>query len=412
LTVLRKFYLDDEVLTLPQYQEGQLLINDNTETLDEIALLKRAEYIKVADGELLPSKLQRILDAFETPAQRKSRVRLAKIAKLLSTAQANDNKTDGKQALVYLDELLTLDPYHGEAKALRQKIMRYYPQVGDTRTNSLGMKFVYIPAGSFEMGSPSYEAGREDDEQRHSVTLTEGFWLGQHEVTVASFQSFVRATRYLTTADIKGNAYGFTKEGNKLVDGLTWQSPGIDQNDHHPVVQVSWNDAMAYCQWLTKKEGNLYTLPTEAQWEYACRGGTTTMYSFGGSVEQGEGYLNIADEDFETWVGIFGHTAKNRVRWHDGYGTTAPIGSFRANGFGLYDMHGNVWEWCSDWFGKEYYSTGPAQDPTGPTSGQYRVLRGGSWRIRPGLCRSAIRNWRSPGIRNINIGFRILSLDF
>ena len=161
------------------------------------------------------------------------------------------------------------------------------------------------------------------------------------------------------------------------------------------MVNVSWNDAVAFCKWLSRKEGKTYRLPTEAEWEYACRAGTTTRYYSGDDPETLAKVGNVADAalkaKFPDW--------KYTIKANDGYVFTAPVGKFKPNAFGLYDMHGNAWQWCTDWYGAEYYARSPIDDPTGPDSGAVRVLRGGSWFVRPFFSRSATRYWsrRSAG---------------
>ena len=158
-----------------------------------------------------------------------------------------------------------------------------------------------------------------------------------------------------------------------------------------PVENVSWDDAVEFCRKLSGKEGEKYGLPTEAQWEYACRAGSKTRFSFG---------------DSDSSLGDSAWYSDNSNR------TTHPVSQKKVNSFGLYDMHGNVWEWCSDWYGGEYYSSSPGVDPQGPSSGTYRVVRGGSWYYDPRYCRSASRFRVSPVDRSFNLGFRIVLLDF
>jgi formylglycine-generating enzyme required for sulfatase activity len=183
---------------------------------------------------------------------------------------------------------------------------------------------------------------------------------------------------------------------------FNWQSPGFVQSDDQPVVNVSWNDAVAFCQWLSRKEKIAYRLPTEAEWEYACRAGSTTLYSYGDDPEGLVAAGNVSDatarEKFSAWSGISGR---------DGHVFTAPVGSFQPNAFGLFDMHGNVWEWCRDWFNEGYYSKSLEKDPTGPPTGSVRVFRGGSWYDAASLCRSAFRYWDVPTYRDYFLGFRV-----
>ena len=170
------------------------------------------------------------------------------------------------------------------------------------------------------------------------------------------------------------------------------------------MVNVSWNDAIAFCKWLGDKEGKTYRLPTEAEWEYACRAGTTTRYYSGDDPETLAKVGNVVDAaakaEFPGWTWA--------ITASDGYVFTAPVGSFKPNAFGLYDMHGNAWQWCADRYGREYYATSPAADPTGPDSGQERVLRGGSWSFRSDYARSASRFFYVPDYRSgYRAGFRV-----
>ncbi len=274
--------------------------------------------------------------------------------------------------------------------------------------NFLGMTFARIPPGSFLMGSPLGEAGREPykgaDETRHRVTLTKGCFLGVHTVTRGQFARFVEASGYKTEAETPGGAPSRTGKGWQLDPGKNWRTPGFDQTDAHPVVCVSWNDAVAFCAWLTRQDGQgrRYRLPTEAEWEYACRAGTTTAYPWGERLEDGEGWCNIADltakKVFPDWTA---------APWEGGYVYTSPVGVFWPNAWGLYDVIGNVWEWCADGFGP--YPTGAVRDPKGPEKGKDRVLRGGSWRDSARYCRAAYRRRSPPSHRsNDYVGCRVV----
>ena len=280
--------------------------------------------------------------------------------------------------------------------------------------NSIGMKLALIPAGEFQMGSKfsaeeanrRYPGGKAEyytnEHPRHAVRLTQPFHFGMHEVRVRDFERFVTATGYETTAEKEGSARGFTADGKwDDVDGLYWRKPGFEQSANHPVTCVSWLDAVAFCEWLSRKEGVTYRLPSEAEWEYACRGGTETVFLWGDDPDDGEGYLNAADltgtPNGLAWLTSFD--------FRDGYAATAPVGSFKANPFSLYDIQGNVTEWCSDWYGN--YPSGSVTDPTGPSTASYRVFRGGSWFSFAGLCRSAFRGGYAPTIRNFTLGFRV-----
>jgi formylglycine-generating enzyme required for sulfatase activity len=183
----------------------------------------------------------------------------------------------------------------------------------------------------------------------------------------------------------------------------TWRNPGFTQSDDHPVVNVGWNDAVAFCQWLSGKEGHTYRLPTEAQWEYACRAGTTRRYYNGDDPERLAQVGNVADATMKAKFPGYRYAISSE----DAYVFTAPVGRFRANAFGIYDMHGNVWEWCADWYADGYYGVSPAEDPGGPDSGELRVLRGGSWFLGPYVIQSAFRDTLTPDSRHIRGGFRV-----
>jgi len=261
------------------------------------------------------------------------------------------------------------------------------------------MKMVPIPAGRFVMGSPLGENGRAGDETQHEVRLAKPFYLGVNEVTVGQFRRFVTEESYRTEAEKEGWAYAWNGTTWGKINGISWQKPGFPQKDDYPVACVSHNDAVAFCTWLSGKVTGSARLPTEAKWEYACRAGTKTAYQWGGDPDDGKGWCNGYDltskaEHKFPW---------SHFNWRDGFVFTAPVGSFKPNAWGLYDMHGNVWEWCSDRYGK--YDAGVQVDPTG--AGGSRVLRGGSWYDDPGICRSASRDRGSPDGRNNVSGFRV-----
>ena len=289
----------------------------------------------------------------------------------------------------------------GEAKA------------GDVRVFE-GGEFAWIPAGSFEMGDrlsasriASTYGGEEkwyQNAPRHPVTLTKGFWLGVHEVTNGEFEAFVKATGHKTDAETTGTGRTYNLTSGRWEDtpGASWRNPGWKAESKLPVVLVSWNDAQAYVGWMNGKGDGTYRLQTEAEWEYACRAGTTTEFFWGDLAEKGKGYLNGADEtklpNGSSW--------ELRFPFSDGYWSVSPVGSFKADPWGLYDMHGNALEWCADWYGD--YPSGSVTDPSGPGTGEYRVLRGGSWLDLPGICRAACRGYDAPAARNAAIGFRLL----
>jgi eukaryotic-like serine/threonine-protein kinase len=270
-------------------------------------------------------------------------------------------------------------------------------------TNSLGMKLRRIPPGTFLMGSPAGEDGRHDDEDMHEVTISTAFFLGAHEVTVGQFRAFVAETGYRTDTERDhsgGCAYDLKRSCFVRGTAYSWRNPGWEQTDDHPVVNVSWHDAAAFCAWLSHKEGKTYELPSEAEWEYACRAGTLSRFATGEETESLVGAANVADASarrlFPSWT---------TTRGEDGFVFTAPAGRFRPNAWGLHDMHGNAWEWCADWYGP--YSRSAVTDPPGPSHGPGRVLRGGSWFGSPRHCRAANRFHQPAAASNVCFGFRV-----
>jgi formylglycine-generating enzyme required for sulfatase activity len=280
-------------------------------------------------------------------------------------------------------------------------------------TNTIGMKLVRIKPGRFQMGSPKDEEGRFDSEgPQHAVEITRPFYMGRFTVTVGQFRAFVKAAEYETEAVADGqggwgyNAATRKYEGRKKE--YSWREVGWKQTDEHPVVNVTWNDAVKFCEWLSRKEKKTYALPTEAEWEYACRAGTGTRYSSGDAEASLKKVANITDASLKAKLDA--DFAKTWVfqSWDDGHPFTAPVGSFQPNAWGLYDMHGNVFQWCADWYGETYYADSPIKDPKSPESGKYRVLRGGSWADDARHCRSAHRVGVGPAFRGNGVGFRVV----
>ena len=277
----------------------------------------------------------------------------------------------------------------------------------ETRTNSMGMTLVRIPAGEFVMGSPASEPNRSDDESQHLVRITMPFWMGATDITVGQFAAFARATGYLTAAEREGYSCGIwnlqAKEWNRI-EGGSWKNPGFIQDDNHPVVAVTWADANAFCEWLGAQEHRKYRLPTEAEWEYACRAGGTTAYPWGDNPDDGKGWANCDDVASQKEFNLF-----PGFNWPDGWHDTSPVATYRPNAWGLYDMIGNVLQWCGDWYGG--YPAGVATDPAGPAEGKERVLRGGAFVYGPRHCRCAFRGRNKPDFRNYYIGFRVVAED-
>ena len=279
--------------------------------------------------------------------------------------------------------------------------------------NSIGMKLVLIRKGEFQMGSEELPS----ELPIHKVRLTKDFYFGAHPVTVGQFKAFVKDTGYKTDAEMAGkSAVGIDAETRwySSKNKTTWRNPGFEQADDHPVVCVNWHDADAFCKWLSKKESKKYRLPTEAEFEYAARAGTTTRFSYGEADESLKGNANLADESLLTKmdkkIALQGAPKGNKsggiAKWDDGYPFTSPVSKFKANPWGLFDMHGNVWTWCKDW-SVNRYQPGAVDDPAGPEAGKGRVIRGGSWSMGPLRCRSANRVQRDPAESFCYVGIRI-----
>jgi formylglycine-generating enzyme required for sulfatase activity len=430
LAALKDLFLADRI-TADQYQLGQVLLKADPAGLDDYDSTRRAQFAAVLDGKLAPDKLAPALSAIESPQAKAARLareqaqnRIAgllasaradqspekgveglalveqvlvldpsnadalglkakitslvadadrtqkeqRVASLLQQARDCDSPEKGRTALALLADLLKLDPANPDALRLKQKVDGYYATkapaqaalVDRSFTNTIGMKFVRIEPGDFLMGSPEKEDGRYPDETQHKVKLTKPFMMGVTTVTQKQWAAVIAT------------------------------SPSLFTGDDLPVERVSWDDAVAFCRKLSATDHKTYRLPTEAEWEYACR--TTTAYYTG----DGEAALGEAG-----W-----YSANSGDKTHS-------VGQKKANAWGLYDMHDNVWQWCND--GYAGYPAGDATDPKGPSEQNAnissRVLRGGAWDSTPRNCRAAYRGWGAPGGRVGYVGFR-LCLDF
>ncbi len=292
-------------------------------------------------------------------------------------------------------------------------------------TSSTGMKLVLIPSGEFLMGNGEsaeatatfyrnkyatavFAADLKDEYPQHRVRITRPYYLGKFQVTRGQFRQFIDATQYRTESEKakKPGADGWDPSirGKSFGAEYSWRNVGFEQTDKHPVVNVSWNDSVAFCKWLSKKDGKTYRLPTEAEWEYACRAGTATRYYSGDDPETLVQVGNVADRSLALTSLIF----INCIKANDGYAFTSPVGRFKPNAYELYDMHGNVYQWCQDWYQEEYYAASPTDDPPGPKSGTYRALRGGSWYDGPLRARSNERFLRAPDEPSFDVGFRVV----
>jgi formylglycine-generating enzyme required for sulfatase activity len=336
--------------------------------------------------------------------------------------------TDGKQR-PYQNGSIVSELYYslssGASSAARE------PSVGASGTASLSAApaginppsvaipspaMALIPAGTFTMGSPGLELDRESfGEPRRQVHMS-AFYIASKELSVGEFRRFVEDTGHVTTAEADGGAldYDEAEPGWAFRAGINWRNPGFRQSDEYPAVCVSWFDAVQYCNWLSVKEGlkpaytitgqtvnwdrsaDGYRLPTEAEWEYACRAGTTTPFFTGDRISTSQA----------NYDGNFPYGYGNR-----GLFRKAPVqtGSFPPNAWGVYDMHGNVWEWCWDYYGipKTSPTYAALSDPAGPDTGVHRVNRGGGWASAAKFMRSAARSSDFPETAGNNMGFRL-----
>ena len=293
----------------------------------------------------------------------------------------------------------------GDEKVLWAKLEPIGPKPGETfRDCPTCPEMMVIPAGSFRMGSPEAEDGRDSDEGPvHTVRISEPFALGKREVTVSEFRAFVQATGYRTDAEKGGGCAVWDGSSTKWTSDAqrNWRSPGFSQGDDHPVVCVSWKDAREYLMWLSEEAKLSYRLPSEAEWEYAARAGTTTPRFWGERAQEACAYANVADEaakrQFPDWTI---HDCD------DGFAYTAPVGNYKANAFGLLDILGNVWEWAEDCY-KDSYTDAPS-DGSAWRKGDCgrRLLRGGSWGDAPGSVRSAVRGSYFTEVQGSGVGFR------
>jgi formylglycine-generating enzyme required for sulfatase activity len=263
------------------------------------------------------------------------------------------------------------------------------------------MELVRIEPGRFLMGaSDSDRLAEKAERPRREVRIAKGFYLGRTTVTVGQFQEFALDAGYRTDAERdarpgRRGGHGFDAERGRFEGWFpqyTWRNPGWRLTDDHPVGNVSWNDAVAFCGWLSKRSGRVVRLPTEAEWEYACRAGTTTTFFTGDDPTSLRGYANVPDESLRVRLGEAADGA--RFPFDDGYPFTAPVGSFRPNPWGLHDMIGNVFQWCGDEV--------PGETPV-------RVLRGGSYNLNVGSCRCASRGFAKPEARYSYTGFRVVA---
>ncbi len=254
-------------------------------------------------------------------------------------------------------------PFASDKASAHQQAWAKHLEIPVQATNSIGMKLSLVPPGQFSMGSPPKEEWHRDDEVLHRVTITNPFYIATTEVTQRQWKA------------------------------LFGTNPSFCTGDDLPVETVTWEQAAEFCRKLSLKEGMKYRLPTEAEWEYACRAGTTTPFHTGETISTDQANYNG------------NHTYANGRKGQFREETSA-AGSFSPNAWGVHDMHGNVWEWCADWYGE--YPKDDATDPTGPATGDRRIFRGGCWMNFPAVCRSATRAKVIPLSWHFHLGFRVV----
>ncbi|MGF1582989.1 MAG: formylglycine-generating enzyme family protein [Gemmataceae bacterium] len=277
--------------------------------------------------------------------------------------EQGDPRCDMLRLSYTLKDVLEITPERlAKEERLRELILvEGLEPVVPTYTNEIGMEFVWIPPGKFLMGSPEDETERGDNETQHEVTLTKGFWLQRTAVTQSQWEQ------------------------------VMGDNPSEFQDPELPVELVSWFDCEEFCQKLSERTSRKTVLPSEAQLEYACRAGTTTPFWFGTTISTKQ-------------VNYEGDESENGADEEESKGPTVHVRSFRPNGWGLYQMHGNVWEWCQTWH--ENYTQEPRVDPVGPTKGDFRIYRGGSWAYNAASCRSGYREGCDPDLSNDDLGLR------
>ena len=335
------------------------------------------------------------------------RLLLACIGILLTAAPGCESPLFNRKPAAPAEPATALAPNHAPNSDAPEDRPTGFP----LRTIEGGLQLVLIPPGEFLMGADASNAAgtaSSCEQPRHTVRISRPFWIGRCEVTVGDFRRFVSATGFQTDGErLKTGSNGLDPQTGQVArrPEWVWSDPGFPQTDAHPVVCVSWRDAEACCQWLSQVTRSTCRLPTEAEWEYACRAGTDTVLSTGDGLESLEGAANCGEQSLSRAF----PTLSGAAPWDDGTVYTAETGRFRANAFGLHDMHGNVGEWCHDWYAADYYNSSPSADPAGPLSPQpWRVVRGGSWYNAPFSCRSSGRHDCGPTEASTTNGFRIV----
>ncbi|MEI6765327.1 MAG: SUMF1/EgtB/PvdO family nonheme iron enzyme [Bacteroidota bacterium] len=367
----------------------------NTEDLYEIDLLKirnnRIANEKAAENEKAAVKAKAKYDSIAR-ANAEIAARVKALAQAKSDSIERIKREDIAKALA-IAEFKADSTAKAKADSIAKAIESAWNAMPQEIIDQYDLTFVKVNGGYFLMGSPYSEVERNSYETQHRIELS-NYYLGKYEVTVAQFKEFVDATGIKTDAEKDGWSWVMKGKKWKKQKKVTWQYDNkgrrykgdLTENDQ-AVVHVSWHDASAYCNWLSERTGNDYRLPNEAQWEYAAKGGLKSKnYIFSGSN-------NI-----------------DAVAWYLGNGENRihAVGLKQPNELGIYDMSGNVSEWCSDWYENAYYEKGPTQNPEGPTDGTERIYRGGFWGANSGDCRASFRNYSNPGNRGGSVGIRLV----
>ncbi len=318
-----------------------------------------------------------------------------KIEELKSEAESLYDEKKFDKAMTKISEALNLDPESSELQSLSKKIHC----IKIFTVNGIDYCFRWCPPGEFVMGSPQNEDGHMPAERQHNVNIDSGFWIFEHEITVKMFRNFINETNYQVGKGESGyGGRGYDVKMKKFFPSIkyTWENPGFEQTEDHPVTEVDWPGAKKFCDWLTEKIGLKVDLPSEDQWEYACRANSETAYSFGNEREELAKYGNTADSSTLKEFPKISNNSMSTIASNDQFIYTAPVKSFKPNAWGIYDMHGNVMEWCKDG------AIGNFKKKS--TEGRYN--RGGSWFSPPLECRSAYRSLDAQLRMTCVLGFR------
>jgi len=410
-------YLDEEMTYAAQRRFGRIqnasargaddaLLGVATDAPAQVAALAPAFEVKALEDTLYTLKNANVRSGPGTEYEQVERLEAGAEVEVTGQVEGADwlriALAGGRTAFIYAPLLGDRQPSPAQPAV---GVFPETPKPGESSKDcDVCPEMVTVPAGTFQMGSPSYEEGRNEVEGPvHQVTIPRDFAVGKYEVTKAEYAAFVSATGYA------GGSSCRTDEGGKWEDrsGRSWRDPGFRQSERDPAVCISWDDARAYTEWLTRQTGKAYRLLSEAEWEYAARAGTTTARSWGSDSASACGYANVHDS---TSKSVNGFTWENHA-CDDGVAQTAAAGSYQANAFGLHDMLGNVWEWTADCWNDSY--AGAPSDGSAWTGGncEKRVLRGGSWVSEPRDVRSAYRIRLGSGGRSNGLGFRVARTD-